>query len=903
MGFQPTDSAAVAGMPHDGDEAEMLARAARAADKAAQEARSKKYHIAIKDGGNVTKPSEWADLPDSAFGDPVNYGYPMKDKAHADNAAARWGDESNREQYTPAEQKIIGDRIEARQKSFGEEKKKDDGKRAASVASVPGAELSGTLYAPFVRRDDAKWEVEGVLTSEDIDTYGTIFDYESAKRAVAEWAGNVREQHDPTKAVGRRVEYECDDDNKIVKLRVRVSKGAPDTWAKVQDGTLSGFSIGAYNARRETRSVNGRAIPVYKDYQYGEVSLVDAPSNPAAARSGLTICRAAGGGLEWNDAVLDTFDTPATLAETTALPADVVAAHDERAVASVPSDAFIVAPTPVSLDALESAVGPLSEEQRTAVAAATAVIQGGSSLTTATANPAAAVTHVEPALTRASIDLASGAAFQGNDLSGQAANRAESSGDAVDDGSDPERPVGKAMLDETGHAHDAHSHPHGSDYGGMHIHAHEHTHQDGTTHAHPHMHNHAHHDHYGDMSHAHPHTHVHDHSHDFRSAAPDLSKVTEPYPGGVGESAKGIIAPAGSSDSATTAVSGETEHRASHGAFTGKHSHPHPAFGSQGDDESHEHEHSHDGDAQHDHAHESSNEGEGERSAAGGEVTAVIAGEHAPAQPETLATPDAPAVTGAPASLAPLETAERAGQRISSDTRAALHQAALQILRTCDCPTCQDAISLYDPDDDGDDDLDGPAGGDDPDEDGPLPNRAMVASLTRSVARANRLQRVQLTRATRQAVASEVQAQLAPMQGLIQQMRGIAARLTTVPSVPSVNGSDNGSSQPDGGDASVKPQLDEVRASLEAVRGLVEQIAAQPAPGGPILRAVDKTLGQYAPTHALDASVAPTTPGDLSPEQLAAAIRQLQRAGALSDQGSQVNAAAAILQQQMTRGR
>jgi len=101
--------------------------------KAAQQARSKKYHIGIKDGGSITKPGEWSTVPDSEWGDPVNYRYPMPDKSHADNAASRWGDDSNRSQYNDAEQKIIGERIARRQAHFGE---KSDGKKEESAATV-----------------------------------------------------------------------------------------------------------------------------------------------------------------------------------------------------------------------------------------------------------------------------------------------------------------------------------------------------------------------------------------------------------------------------------------------------------------------------------------------------------------------------------------------------------------------------------------------------------------------------------------------------------------------------------------------------------------------------------------------------------------------------------------------
>lgn len=96
-------------------------KSASADDKAAQKARSKQYHIAVKQGGNVTKPTKWADVDDDHFGDPVNYRYPMPDKAHADNAASRFAAASARAQYTKTEQGIIKRRIAARQKSFGED--------------------------------------------------------------------------------------------------------------------------------------------------------------------------------------------------------------------------------------------------------------------------------------------------------------------------------------------------------------------------------------------------------------------------------------------------------------------------------------------------------------------------------------------------------------------------------------------------------------------------------------------------------------------------------------------------------------------------------------------------------------------------------------------------------------
>ncbi len=60
------------------DEQDLLARirtlAADGGDggKAAQKARSARYGIGVKDGGNVTKPSKWSSVPDGQWGDPVN---------------------------------------------------------------------------------------------------------------------------------------------------------------------------------------------------------------------------------------------------------------------------------------------------------------------------------------------------------------------------------------------------------------------------------------------------------------------------------------------------------------------------------------------------------------------------------------------------------------------------------------------------------------------------------------------------------------------------------------------------------------------------------------------------------------------------------------------------------------
>ena len=96
----------------------MNANAATDAEKKAQKARSKKYGIAIKkNNSNVTKPSKWANVPDSQWLDPVNYRYPVHDAAHTRNAAARWA-QNKPGDYSAKEVGIIESRLKKAKKKF-----------------------------------------------------------------------------------------------------------------------------------------------------------------------------------------------------------------------------------------------------------------------------------------------------------------------------------------------------------------------------------------------------------------------------------------------------------------------------------------------------------------------------------------------------------------------------------------------------------------------------------------------------------------------------------------------------------------------------------------------------------------------------------------------------------------
>jgi len=98
--------------------------------KAEQEKRASRYGIAIKSGGNVTKPSEYESVPDEKFGDPVNYRYPLNQERVLP-AMRYFNHEGQREAggYSTEEWNVIGKRIaEAVSSYMGADYKCEGGK-------------------------------------------------------------------------------------------------------------------------------------------------------------------------------------------------------------------------------------------------------------------------------------------------------------------------------------------------------------------------------------------------------------------------------------------------------------------------------------------------------------------------------------------------------------------------------------------------------------------------------------------------------------------------------------------------------------------------------------------------------------------------------------------------------
>ena len=123
------------------------------ADKQAQEARAKKYGIAVKDGGHMTKPGEWASVPDEDFLDPVNYRYPCPNADQTRAAAAYWGKPDNKAQYSSEEKGIIDRRLAEREKKFNiGEHSEGRGENNKKEGTVMG--LKETLKSIFTKAVD-----------------------------------------------------------------------------------------------------------------------------------------------------------------------------------------------------------------------------------------------------------------------------------------------------------------------------------------------------------------------------------------------------------------------------------------------------------------------------------------------------------------------------------------------------------------------------------------------------------------------------------------------------------------------------------------------------------------------------------------------------------------------------
>ena len=148
------------------------------------------------------------------------------------------------------------------------------------------------LSMPIAKIDKERRIVSGFATLDNIDRQGDIVPSDASVKAFEKFRGNIREMHDDKKAVGKLVSFKEDsfydqESGKFYKgvfVSAYVSKGAQDTWEKVLDGTLTGFSIGGSVNDYEDKYDDSldKSIRVIKEYDLFELSLVDNPANQYA---------------------------------------------------------------------------------------------------------------------------------------------------------------------------------------------------------------------------------------------------------------------------------------------------------------------------------------------------------------------------------------------------------------------------------------------------------------------------------------------------------------------------------------------------------------------------------------------------------------------------------------------
>ena len=144
------------------------------------------------------------------------------------------------------------------------------------------------LSVPFTKVNRENRTVSGFATLDNVDQTGDVVTAEASLKAFENFRGNIREMHTPL-AVGKLVSFKpetfYDQNTKKfyngVYVTTYISKGAQDTWEKVLDGTLSGFSIGGkiYESDNEVNKATGQSVRFIKGYDLVELSVVDSPAN------------------------------------------------------------------------------------------------------------------------------------------------------------------------------------------------------------------------------------------------------------------------------------------------------------------------------------------------------------------------------------------------------------------------------------------------------------------------------------------------------------------------------------------------------------------------------------------------------------------------------------------------
>ncbi len=125
-------------------------------------------------------------------------------------------------------------------------------------------------YIAFSKTQQDQQIVGGYASTSDKDHDGDEITLDAIKKAWPDYIkfGNIREQHDPEKAVGVVETYKFDDLGVYIKAHI-VDK---DTWEKIKAGVLKGFSISGDVIKRVGNKITEMSLC--------EISVVDRPNNP-----------------------------------------------------------------------------------------------------------------------------------------------------------------------------------------------------------------------------------------------------------------------------------------------------------------------------------------------------------------------------------------------------------------------------------------------------------------------------------------------------------------------------------------------------------------------------------------------------------------------------------------------
>ena len=152
-----------------------------------------------------------------------------------------------------------------------------------SYPSLAQGLVDGHIYLPITKIDRENRTVWGTaqIEEDEPDTQNDVVDYAASLDAFQNWEGNVREMHED-KAVGKAVHVLAEPEQRRILVGTYVSKGAEDTWQKLLEQILRGYSIGGQvlSDSFPIHKATGKRYHRIHKYRLDELSFVDSPASP-----------------------------------------------------------------------------------------------------------------------------------------------------------------------------------------------------------------------------------------------------------------------------------------------------------------------------------------------------------------------------------------------------------------------------------------------------------------------------------------------------------------------------------------------------------------------------------------------------------------------------------------------